>query len=149
MSLYLMAELDYRTTASEMSSLSKFSYHRLRYDREFDEEADREWALGKTRKWCRIRKFKVGKRLKLRIPGLRRLSRKRARFLTRVKVSCKKALKRLKKGQAHINDLFGGSYLVMQQVKTTTMKCGNQRPIMAMGHGLHGLPLRYSLGKIA
>ena len=35
-------------------------------------------------------------------------------FFSRVKVSWRKALKRLKNGQVHMNDLFGGNYLFMQ-----------------------------------
>ena len=70
-----------------------------------DDESKEEGSLGKIRRWS------LGRRsLKVRIPG----SRKKKRFFNRVKVSWREALKRLKNGQVHMNDLFGGNYLFMQ-----------------------------------
>ncbi|KAK2663609.1 hypothetical protein Ddye_002183 [Dipteronia dyeriana] len=115
-----------------MVSLSKFSYHRLKYEGGFDEEVE-ERAFRNIMKWSSLRNFTFRKRAKLRIPVLRRFWKKRSRFFSRVKVSWRKALKRLKNGQAHMNDLFGGNYLFMQA--NPTLRCG-QRPFM--GHNLHG-----------
>ncbi|KAJ6875649.1 hypothetical protein NC652_035127 [Populus alba x Populus x berolinensis] len=129
-----------------MSSVRKYSYYyRLRHEGWFDEEAEEERALRRVRNFPRLKKFTITKRLKLRVPGLRRFLRKRARSFSRVKVSWLKAWKRLKNGQAHINDLFGGNFLVMQ-VNRAPFKCGERRFV---AHGLHGLPPRYPLGKIA
>lgn len=106
-----------------MASVTKFSYQRLKNEGWFDEVEDQEKAifLRKTR----LRRFDVRKRPKLRIHGLRRFLwlRKRSRFLSRVKLSWRKALKRLKNGQAHMNDLFGGNFLVLQ-VNHTPFKTG-------------------------
>ncbi|KAJ6869098.1 hypothetical protein NC651_033998 [Populus alba x Populus x berolinensis] len=117
----------------------------LRHEGWFDEEAEEERALRRVRNFPRLKKFTITKRLKLRVPGLRRFLRKRARLFSRVKVSWLKAWKRLKNGQAHINDLFGGNFLVMQ-VNRAPFKCGERRFV---ADGLHGLPPRYPLGKIA
>lgn len=125
-----------------MTSVSKFSYRRLRYDYGglFDQEAE-ETAFRKKRNLSRFRKFTVRRRPKLRIPGLRRFLKKRIRFFSKVKVSWKRAIKRLKNGQVHLNDLFGGNYLLMQvNVPTSlSLSCG-QRAFV---------PQSYSPGKIA
>ncbi|KAK3224940.1 hypothetical protein Dsin_004802 [Dipteronia sinensis] len=127
-----------------MPSLSKFSYHRLKYEGGFDEEEEEERDFRNIRKWSSLRNFTFRKRAKLRIPVLRRFWTKRSRFFSRVKVLWRKALKRLQNGQAHMNDLFGGNYLLM--MAKPTLRCG-QRPFM--GHNIHGLPARHSLRKIA
>ncbi|GMI76729.1 hypothetical protein HRI_001342200 [Hibiscus trionum] len=82
-----------------MASLPKFSYQRLKKE---EEKARQWWRLGFRR------------RPKLKIPGLKRFLRKRSRVLSRLKLSWRKALKRLKNGQSHMNDLFGGNLLVLQ-----------------------------------
>lgn len=125
-----------------MSPVRKYSYHRLGHEGWSDEEAEEERAFRRIRDFSRVNKFTIRKRLKLRIPGLRRFSRKRARLFSRVKISWLKAWKRLKNGQAHINDLFGGNFLVMQ-VSPAPFKCGERRFVD------HGLPPRYPLGNIA
>ncbi|XVF54589.1 hypothetical protein PTKIN_Ptkin05aG0193500 [Pterospermum kingtungense] len=124
-----------------MASVPKFSYHRLRNEVWFDEAEEEKAILRRTRKWPRrLRGFGVRKRPKLRVPGLRRFLRKRSRFLSRVKVSWGKALKRLKHGQAHMNDLFGGNFLVLQ-VNHTPFKGGHnqkQKPCRGNVHGRQG-----------
>lgn len=137
--------------ASEV--LPKVAYYRLR--NELDgvdyKEVEEEKALKKTRKGYKIRKLRGRKRPRIRIPGLRKFLRKRGGFLSRLfKVSLAKALRRLKDGQAHMNDLFGGNYLFMQP-NPTPFRCGTKRPAyMGHPHGLHGLPpSRYALGRIA
>ncbi|CAK7336573.1 unnamed protein product [Dovyalis caffra] len=97
-----------------MSPVRKHSYCRLRNEGWFDEDAEEERALRRIRNFSRLKKFTIRKRSKIRIPGLRRFLRKKARLLSRVKVSWLKAWNRLKNGQAHMNDLFGGNFLVMQ-----------------------------------
>ncbi|XWS51323.1 hypothetical protein CRYUN_Cryun12cG0167200 [Craigia yunnanensis] len=120
-----------------MASVSKFSYHRLKNEGWFDEAEEEKAFFKKTRKWSRgSRRFGIRKRPKLRIPSLRRFLRKRSRFFSRVKLSWGKALKRLKNGQAHMNDLFGGNFLVLQ-VNHTPFK-SSQKPCRDHVHGLQG-----------
>ncbi|KAL5748222.1 hypothetical protein ACOSP7_025254 [Xanthoceras sorbifolium] len=117
-----------------MASLSNFSYYRLRYEGEFDDDEKAEER--KIRKWSTLRKFTyLRKRPKLRIPALRRAWKKGSRFFSRVKVSWSKALRRLKNGQAHMNDLFGGNYLFMQA--NPTLRSGERT--FHMGHSIRGL----------
>ncbi|KAK8583922.1 hypothetical protein V6N13_109309 [Hibiscus sabdariffa] len=81
-----------------MASLPKFSYQRLNREEE-------------ARRWSRLG---FRRRPKLKIPGLKRFLRKRNRLLSRLKLSWRKAFKRLKNGQSHMNDLFAGNFLVLQ-----------------------------------
>ncbi|KAK8499906.1 hypothetical protein V6N12_042741 [Hibiscus sabdariffa] len=94
--------------SNEMASMPKFSYQRLRNEDEEEEEAIR---FNKARKWSRIG---IRKRAKLKIPGLKRFFRKRGVVFSRLKLAWRKALTRLKNGQSHMNDLFGGNFLVLQ-----------------------------------
>ncbi|KAG5230243.1 hypothetical protein IMY05_015G0080000 [Salix suchowensis] len=61
-----------------MSPVRKYSYHRLGHEGWSDEEAEEERAFRRIRDFSRVNRFSIRKRLKLRIPGLRRFSRKRA-----------------------------------------------------------------------
>ncbi|KAE8672308.1 Non-LTR retrolelement reverse transcriptase-like protein [Hibiscus syriacus] len=88
-----------------MASMPKFSYRRL------INEEETSIRFKSARKWSRIA---IRKRPKLRIPGLTRFLRRRSRFFLRLKLSWRKAFKRLKDGQPHMNDLFGGNFLVLQ-----------------------------------
>ena len=124
---------------------ANFSYYKLKQESWLiDEESKEERSLRKIRRWSEITRSLGRRRPKVRIPRLRRFLRKKKRFFNRVKVSWRKALKRLKNGQVHMNDLFGGSYLVVQFNYGTPFRCG-ERPYM--GHGLHGMPSRQ--GRIA
>ncbi|KAK9995607.1 hypothetical protein SO802_020293 [Lithocarpus litseifolius] len=124
---------------------ANFSYYKLKQESWLiDEESKEERSLRKIRRWSEITRSLGRRRPKVQIPGLRRFLRKKKRFFNRLKVSWRKALKRLKNGQVHMNDLFGGTYLVMQFNYGTTLRCG-ERPYM--GHGLHGMPSRQ--GRIA
>ncbi|GLT29094.1 hypothetical protein SLA2020_039800 [Shorea laevis] len=103
-----------------MASRTKFPYIRLR-DEGWLDKAEEGGAYRKTGKRIKLRRLK---RPTLRIQGLRRFLRRRSRLLTRVKVSWVTALRRLKSGQIHMNDLFGGNFLVMQ-VNPTPFRCGD------------------------
>ncbi|KAE8736289.1 Non-LTR retrolelement reverse transcriptase-like protein [Hibiscus syriacus] len=92
-----------------MASMPKFSYQRL------TNEEETSIRFKSERKWSRIT---IRKRPKLRIPGLRRFLRRRSRVFLRLKLSWRKALERLKNGQSHMNDLYGGNFLVMQHNNT-------------------------------
>ncbi|KAF2282874.1 hypothetical protein GH714_043358 [Hevea brasiliensis] len=130
------------------AATARFSYHKLRRGGFLEDEDahEEERAFRRIRNFSRlgVRGFSINRRrVKLRIPGLRRFLRKRSRFISRVKVSWDKALERLKSGQAHMHDLFRGNFLVMQ-VCPTPFKCGDQRPYP------HSLPAsRYTLGRFA
>ncbi|XP_039020197.1 uncharacterized protein LOC120151962 [Hibiscus syriacus] len=100
-----------------MASIPKFSYQRL--TNEGGEETSIRFK--NARKWSRSA---IKKRPKLRIPALRRFLRRRSRVFLRLKLSWRKALKRLKNGQSHMNDLFGGNFLVLQPYHSP-FKTGN------------------------
>lgn len=64
-----------------------------------------------SRIWARLRRVPVRRRLRLRLPGLRRLLRRKARM---VSSAVRKVARRLKEGQGHFGDLFAGNYLFLQ-----------------------------------
>ncbi|CAL9030918.1 unnamed protein product [Prunus brigantina] len=134
-----------------MASVSELAYQRLRNEGLFEEETEQNRAVifKKTNGgWSKFRKLTGRRRPRVRVVGLRRFLRGRARLFTRIKVSWSKALKRLKNGQAHMNDLFGGNYLFMQ-ANPLPFKCGEKPYNLGHGGGLHGsLPSRYSVGRM-
>ncbi|KAI5329688.1 PREDICTED: AT5G14410 [Prunus dulcis] len=135
-----------------MASVSELAYQRLRNEGVFNEEPEQNRAVifKKTSGgWSKIRKLTTSRRRpRVRVLGLRRFLGRRARLFTRIKVSWSKALKRLKNGQAHMNDLFGGNYLFMQ-ANPLPFKCGERPYNLGHGGGLHGsLPSRYSVGRM-
>ena len=92
-------------------ALENFSYYKQKQESwSINDEPKEERSLGKIRRWSKITRSLGRRSLKVRIPGLM----KKKRFFNRVKVSWRKALKRLKNGQVHMNDLFGGNYLFIQ-----------------------------------
>ncbi|KAL6281009.1 hypothetical protein ACE6H2_017890 [Prunus campanulata] len=100
-----------------MASVLELAYQRLRNEGLFEEEPEQNRAViyNKTSGgWSKVRKLTGRRRPRVRVVGLRRFLRRGARLFTRIKVSWSKALKRLKNGQAHMNDLFSGNYLFMQ-----------------------------------
>ncbi|KAJ9163823.1 hypothetical protein P3X46_023452 [Hevea brasiliensis] len=128
-----------------MASATRFSYHKLRDGGPLDDEEER--AFRRIKNFSGLRGFGINnrRRVKLQIPGLRRFLRK-TWFLKRAKFCWGKALKRLKNSQAHMNDLFGGNFLVMQVSHSPTppFKCGVQRPYP------HRLPAsRHPLGRFS
>ncbi|XP_057418746.1 uncharacterized protein LOC130712952 [Lotus japonicus] len=134
-----------------MVSVGKPSYQRLR-----NYEDDEGLFYGKTLKrevrkakaWLKFNALAGRRRPRLRIAGLRRFFRKRAKFVSRVRVSWRKALKRLKDGQSHWNDLFGSNFLFMQG-NPTPFGCSTHKMKPYMGFGLQELPTTYSVGRIA
>ncbi|PQQ08163.1 uncharacterized protein Pyn_09636 [Prunus yedoensis var. nudiflora] len=133
-----------------MASVSELAYQRLRNEGLFEEEPEQNRAViyNKTSGgWSKVRKLTGRRRPRVRVVGLRRFLRRGARLFTRIKVSWSKALKRLKNGQAHMNDLFGGNYLFMQ-ANPLPFKCGEMPYNLGHGGGLHGsLPSKYSVGR--
>lgn len=134
-----------------MVSVGKPSYQRLRnYEDDeglfYGETLKRE--VRKAKAWLKFNALAGRRRPRLRIAGLRRFFRKRAKFVSRVRVSWRKALKRLKDGQSHWNDLFGSNFLFMQG-NPTPFGCSTHKMKPYMGFGLQELPTTYSVGRIA
>ena len=113
-----------------MASATNISYHRLRNEDYKEELLERE--VKKARAWLKFKALAGRRRPKIKIPRLRRVFRKRSRLLTRFRVSWLKALKKLKNGQSHMNDLFGGNYLIMQ-ANPAPFRCPQKA---YLGHGL-------------
>ncbi|CAI9115539.1 OLC1v1016460C1 [Oldenlandia corymbosa var. corymbosa] len=113
-----------------MGSSSRFSYQRLQQELGwFDHEEDQfiNDQIGKLRlssNFRLTRRVHVRRRLKVRIPSLRRFLRRKARLVT---VACKKIVKRLKESQSHFGDLFAGNYLFLQ-VAPTPLKNKQLKP---------------------
>ncbi|TKY55280.1 hypothetical protein E2542_SST19694 [Spatholobus suberectus] len=119
-----------------MASVGNLSYRRLRNEEELDEEI-LESEVKKAKAWLKLRALAGRRRPRLRVVALRRFLRKRTKFISRFRfrVSWRKALKKLKNGQSHVNDLVGGNFLLMQG-NLTPFGCGT-KPYM--GYGLQGL----------
>ncbi|KAK7330565.1 hypothetical protein VNO77_24760 [Canavalia gladiata] len=129
-----------------MASAGKLSYRRLRNEQELDEEIIiLEKEVKKAKAWLKLRALVGRRRTTLRVPRLRRFLRKRTKFLSRFRVPWRKALKKLMNGQSHLNDLFGGNFLLMQG-NLTPFGCG-EKPYT--GHGLQGLSTMYPITRIA
>ena len=120
-----MPDLD--TTAAP----GKFRYRRLRYSEEFEEafgrsrggEERRRRFVGRSKRWFRIRRASIGRRLKkLRVPSLRKLLRRKSRLVTAMRGSIAKVVKRFREGEAYLGDLFAGNYLFLQ-VNPSSIKC--------------------------
>ncbi|KAJ0854749.1 hypothetical protein HanRHA438_Chr14g0666001 [Helianthus annuus] len=89
-----------------MSTTACNSYQRLRNE-EGHKETDRE-PKSRTRWPLRL---KIKKRMKMKIPSLRRKA-------LVVMATLAKVLKRLKESQSHLGDLFAGNYLFLQVTPT-------------------------------
>ncbi|KAI3931274.1 hypothetical protein MKX01_040191 [Papaver californicum] len=134
-----------------MASINKLSYQRLIRNEEYEydddeEEEEVERHIEKKRSWFKFKRLGSKKRSKLKIPGLRRFLRRKARFFSSVRVSwCKvrawvyvnsrESMKRLKESKSHMGDLFAGNYLLMQ-VNPTSFKSFNNKYNLA-NHGIH------------
>nr|XP_009778229.1 PREDICTED: uncharacterized protein LOC104227646 [Nicotiana sylvestris] len=100
----------------------------------FEDEEDidlihlREKVIGKIRKkpasfWnIKLRKVHLKKRLKIKVPSLKKFLRRKARFIV---AALAKTLKRLKESQSHFGDLFAGNYMFMQVTPTPVKICAN------------------------
>ncbi|KAK6928411.1 hypothetical protein RJ641_007002 [Dillenia turbinata] len=130
----------------EMASVApKFTYQRLRNEGMFDDlDEERFRVIGRSRIWSRLRKLSSRKKLRIRIPSLRRFLRRRAKVVSAVRVSFCRILKRLKDGRAHFADLFAGNYLFLQ-VTPTPLKFIEKSHV---GHNnFNSLASRYALGE--
>ncbi|CAJ1786650.1 unnamed protein product [Sphenostylis stenocarpa] len=61
----------------------------------------------------RFKRVPLRRRLRLKVPSLRKLWRKRRRLVSSMRVSYAKVLKRFRDGQVHFGELFAGNYLFM------------------------------------
>lgn len=109
----------------ELVSLWKFHYQRLKNEEGNNDDHEECHLIKPTprrRRWRPWRKLMGRKRLRVRVFGLKKLLRRRkmrrkSRVLSAMKVSWKKALKKLKNNhQVYLNDLFGGNYLFMHVI---------------------------------
>lgn len=104
-----------------MASSGMFSYQKLRENQtEVVDEIESDVVFSrKARGWLKLRRSSGSKRSRrwwrrkprLRIPGLRRVVRKRTKSL---KLAVKKVVERFKEGRSHLGDLFAGNYMLMQ-----------------------------------
>ncbi|KAM7509860.1 hypothetical protein LguiB_008735 [Lonicera macranthoides] len=92
-----------------MASAVKFSYQRLVRQNEAEDNGD--IARTRIKGWSNFRKVHIKKKLKVKIPNLKKLLRRKSRLFV---VSLAKVVKRLKDSQSHLGDLFAGNYLFMQ-----------------------------------
>ncbi|WOG96413.1 hypothetical protein DCAR_0415748 [Daucus carota subsp. sativus] len=94
---------------------SKSSYQRLQTDEWFDDIGDTGIDSEKLHesRWSRnYRKVHIRKKLRIKIPSLKKLlKRKKDKF---VAASWSKFVRRLKEVQSNFGDIFGGNYLFMQ-----------------------------------
>ncbi|MDV3166669.1 MAG: hypothetical protein Q8807_03375 ['Waltheria sp.' little leaf phytoplasma] len=124
----------------EMAATTQFSYQRLRHEvdeLDADEVAERV-NNGRSRSWCRLKRVHMKRRLRLKVPSLRRFMRRKIKL---ARLSLVKVMKRLKESQAYFGDLFAGNYLFVQ-VNPTTMKCFDKS---CQAPGLKPLPPRYRI----
>lgn len=98
-----------------MGSISRFSYQRLKEEGCFDDDFDDQIGRLRLSSTFRLRRVHVRRRLKVKIPSLRRFLRRKARL---VKRAWTKVVKRLKESQSHFGDLFAGNYLFLQVTPT-------------------------------
>ncbi|CAI9763168.1 unnamed protein product [Fraxinus pennsylvanica] len=117
-----------------MGSYAKPSYQKLRPEVWFNEDGDyhdidiREKVTRRLRS-SRFRKVHIRRKLRIKIPSLKRFLSRKARL---VKIAWGKILRRLRESQSHFGDLFAGNYLFTQVTPTP----------------LKGADTRYSLPKI-
>ncbi|KAJ9540292.1 hypothetical protein OSB04_026798 [Centaurea solstitialis] len=116
-----------------------FSYRRLRNEadeieneKDYEKEIEREIDQIKARirfRWSlrRLKKVHIRKKLKMKIPSLRKLLKRKARV---VMASLRKVLKRLKESQSHFGDLFAGNYLFIQVTPTPLKSSSKNHQIL-------------------
>ncbi|KAI3452496.1 hypothetical protein Pfo_009160 [Paulownia fortunei] len=124
-----------------MASSAKLSYQKLKHETWFDEDDIGEKASGRLR-YSRFRRLHIRRKLRVKIPSLKRFLRRKARL---VKVAWNKVYKRLKESQSHFGDLFAGNYLFMQVTPTPLKYANNGSKSFVKGHDLYGLSSRYSI----
>lgn len=125
---------------------NKLSYQILQKQEDLlSSSSSLERAIKKARLWLKVRTLGSRRRPKLGVHRLKRFLRKYKRRCYRFVISkfrirssssslsslFSKALKKMKDGQSHMNDLFGGNYMFMQYNNPSSFR---------YSHALHGLP---------
>ncbi|KAK4772189.1 hypothetical protein SAY86_013964 [Trapa natans] len=85
-------------------------YHDELYDYEANSYSVRS-RRSSSRVWARLRRVPVRRKLRLRLPRVRRMLKRNARL---VSAAVRKVVRRLKESQGHFGDLFAGNYLFLQ-----------------------------------
>ncbi|KAG1338570.1 hypothetical protein COCNU_04G008760 [Cocos nucifera] len=108
-----------------MASSTKFSYQRLRKlppGLEEDEAGEEGVLAGRRRgrrSWLRLDSgARRWRRPRVRVAGLRRLLRRKAKV---VGAAVRKVLKRLREGRPYVGELFAGNYMFMQVSPSPTI----------------------------
>ncbi|MCD7453159.1 E3 ubiquitin-protein ligase rglg2 [Datura stramonium] len=116
---------------SDMAS-KQIPYQKLKQESSYFEDEDidlihlREKVIGNIRKkpssfWnIKFRKVHLRKRLRIKVPSLKKFVRRKARFIL---AALSKTMKRLKESQSHFGDLFAGNYMFMQVTPTPLKFC--------------------------
>ncbi|WOK99064.1 hypothetical protein Cni_G07776 [Canna indica] len=142
------------------ASCCKPSYQRLkRLPAEATEEEEEfnspEVCRGRRSGWLRLSRRR---RPAVRVTGLRRFLRRKARV---VRAAVAKVIKRLKEGRSHFGELFAGNYMFMQVSPSPTLPFMEKTSILrasaaaaAKNHYQHGfLPppttIRFNVPKAA
>ncbi|XP_015064212.1 uncharacterized protein LOC107009395 [Solanum pennellii] len=118
---------------SEMpyTAVHRIPYQKLKEDSSYLEDEDidlinlREKVIGQLRrKPSSFRKVHLRKRLRIKVPSLKKFLRRKSRIIV---AALDKILKRLKESQSHFGDLFAGNYMFMH-VSPTPLKICAQNP---------------------
>ncbi|XP_010921850.1 uncharacterized protein [Elaeis guineensis] len=123
-----------------MASSTKFSYQRLRkLPPGLEEDETEEGVLAVRRRgrrsWLRLDSgARRWRRPRVRVAGLRRLLRRKAKV---VGAAVRKVLKRLKEGRPYVGELFAGNYMFMQVSPSPTIAY-LEKPYLA-GHHHHAI----------
>ncbi|WMV17601.1 hypothetical protein MTR67_010986 [Solanum verrucosum] len=113
------------------TAVNRIPYQKLKQDSSYFEDEDidlihlREKVIGQLRrKPSSFRKVHLRKRLRIKVPSLKKFLRRKSRLIV---AALDKILKRLKESQSHFGDLFAGNYMFMQ-VSPTPLKICAQDP---------------------
>ncbi|KAG1371188.1 hypothetical protein COCNU_16G002820 [Cocos nucifera] len=134
-----------------MAFSTKFSYQRLRKlpPGIEEDEAEERVVVVRRRGWLRLgRGARRWRRPRVRVAGLRRLLRRKARV---VGTAVRKVLKRLKEGRPCVGELFAGNYMFMQVGPTPTVAY-SEKPCLASHHHYAIVPpfsIRFSIPRVA
>ncbi|KAJ7970736.1 Plexin-D1 like [Quillaja saponaria] len=124
----------------QMAPAGKFSYQKLRNEAMVDDgNFDRNRViLRSSRSWFRFKRVHRRRKLRLKVPSLRKFLRKK---VSTMRISCAKICKRLWESQAYFGDLFAGNYLFVQVNPSSIKYLDNNHK----GHYVSGLSSRCSL----
>lgn len=124
---------------------TSLSYQRLKHDDTSWPEGGDEYygkAIRRLRNSRLRRLHVVSRRLRVKIPSLKRFLRRKTRV---VKIAFNKVCRRLKESRSHFGDLFAGNYLFVQVTPTPPFKYAHPAPAakskFVKAHHLHGLPV--------